>query len=92
MTRVVQCPLWQPWLERKLKIHDTCGVHNLHGMPGVMGTILRLRNFVTQSPITVLAGKVKCILLYYSVLSIIMAATVRKRDDNTWVDFETDEQ
>jgi len=29
-----------PWIEKKLKIHDTCGVHNLHGMPGVLGAAL----------------------------------------------------
>ncbi|KAJ1149046.1 hypothetical protein NDU88_001866 [Pleurodeles waltl] len=26
-----------PFLARKLKIQDTCGVHNLHGLPGVLG-------------------------------------------------------
>ena len=26
-----------PWLDNTLNIHDTCGVHNLHGMPGVLG-------------------------------------------------------
>merc|ERR1739838_79561 len=29
-----------PLLEEKLKIQDTCGVHNLHGMPGVLGAIV----------------------------------------------------
>ena len=32
--------LFQPFLQEKLKVHDTCGVHNLHGMPGVFGGIL----------------------------------------------------
>ena len=27
----------QPKIEAKLKIIDTCGVHNLHGMPGLLG-------------------------------------------------------
>nr|XP_033781397.1 ammonium transporter Rh type B [Geotrypetes seraphini] len=29
-----------PRLDSKLKIQDTCGVHNLHGMPGVLGAII----------------------------------------------------
>lgn len=30
----------QPYMERKLKIQDTCGIHNLHAMPGVIGGIV----------------------------------------------------
>lgn len=29
-----------PWLREKIYLHDTCGIHNLHGMPGFIGGIL----------------------------------------------------
>lgn len=28
---------FQPFLEKYLKIQDTCGVHNLHALPGMLG-------------------------------------------------------
>jgi len=38
-----------PWLNKT--VHDTCGVHNLHGMPGLMGGVV--------SVFAVLAGTAK---------------------------------
>jgi ammonium transporter Rh len=29
----------QPWLLAKHKIHDTCGINNLHGMPSLIGGV-----------------------------------------------------
>jgi len=37
---VVGYALIQPRLDRALRIVDTCGVHNLHGMPGLLGGLV----------------------------------------------------
>ena len=39
---VVEYVFVQPALQARFKIIDTCGVHNLHGMPGVLGGLIAL--------------------------------------------------
>jgi ammonium transporter Rh len=39
---VVGYALIQPKLQKMFKIVDTCGVHNLHGMPGLLGGVLAI--------------------------------------------------
>lgn len=29
-----------PFLKDKINLHDTCGIHNLHAMPGFLGGII----------------------------------------------------
>ncbi|XP_066503212.1 rh family, C glycoprotein a [Hoplias malabaricus] len=38
-----------PFLENRLKIQDTCGVHNLHAMPGLLGGIVGAITAATAS-------------------------------------------
>lgn len=44
--------IFQPVLASKLKIHDTCGVHNLHGMPGILAGLLSVVFAMTASKTT----------------------------------------
>ncbi|XP_068209404.1 ammonium transporter Rh type A-like [Palaemon carinicauda] len=32
----------QPWLVKKIGLHDSCGVHNLHGMPGLISGVVSI--------------------------------------------------
>ncbi len=39
----------QPFMEKYLKIQDTCGIHNLHAMPGVLGAVVGAITAATAS-------------------------------------------
>ncbi|NWW85824.1 RHBGB protein, partial [Rhynochetos jubatus] len=43
-----------PVLRSRLKIPDTCGVHNVHGLPGLLGALLGVQQ-APQNPIPALA-------------------------------------
>jgi ammonium transporter Rh len=59
---VIGYTIIQPRLQEKLKIVDTCGVHNLHGMPGLLGGLVA---------ILVVPGSVKAQLVGILVTLII---------------------
>uniref|UniRef100_A0A8D0MKU1 Ammonium transporter Rh type A n=1 Tax=Sus scrofa TaxID=9823 RepID=A0A8D0MKU1_PIG len=39
-----------PFFTTKLRIHDTCGVHNLHGLPGVIGGLASIVAIAMEIP------------------------------------------
>ncbi|KAM6464189.1 ammonium transporter Rh type A [Liasis olivaceus] len=45
-----------PFLASNLKIQDTCGVHNLHGLPGLLGGIASIIAAAVQVNSTISAG------------------------------------
>ncbi len=55
----------QPALQKFLKIEDTCGVHNLHGMPGLLGGLAAIF-FVPGIAKAQLTGIVFTVVLAYA--------------------------
>ena len=48
-TSVIGYVFIQPWLEKRFRLHDTCGVHNLHGMPAIIASITGIAGTATAS-------------------------------------------
>ncbi|TKR61617.1 hypothetical protein L596_028708 [Steinernema carpocapsae] len=61
-----------PFMTNKLKMHDTCGVHNLHGMPGVLAGLTSVLFALVYDP-----------KLYGNTLGSIYKATAHERDMKT---------
>ena len=59
----------QPKLQEKLKVVDTCGVHNLHGMPGLMGGLIAI--FVVPS-----AAKAQIIGILFTVVFALICGII----------------
>lgn len=59
----------QPALETRIKLIDTCGVHNLHGMPGLLGAVVAI--FVVPG----IAGA-QLIGIIFSVVLALVTGTV----------------
>lgn len=62
-----------PWIDSKLRIHDTCGVHNLHGMPAVLAAI-----------ISAIMAAITTIDTYGDHLKDVFPAMVAKNDTGTF--------
>ncbi|MBI5537326.1 MAG: ammonium transporter [Deltaproteobacteria bacterium] len=59
----------QPRLQKAMKIVDTCGVHNLHGMPGLLGGVIAA--FVVPG-----IAKAQLIGIAFTVVFAFMAGTI----------------
>ena len=66
---------FQPYLEDRFLIHDTCGVHNLHGMPAVIGTIISI--IMAAKADTALYGKVATLEVHKKYKGLMAAAIER---------------
>ena len=75
----------QPILESKFKLVDTCGVHNLHGMPGLLGG---LSAFLVVPGIAVAQFNGIMITLFIAVVGGLVAGFIVKATGTTREPYE----
>lgn len=75
----------QPVLESKFKLVDTCGVHNLHGMPGLLGG---LSAFLVVPGIAVAQFNGIMITLFIAIVGGLIAGVIVKATGTTREPYE----
>ena len=75
----------QPILESKFKIVDTCGVHNLHGMPGLLGG---LSAFLVVPDIAIAQFNGIVITLFIAIVGGLIAGVIIKATGTTREPYE----
>ncbi len=75
----------QPILESKFKIVDTCGVHNLHGIPGLLGG---LSAFLVVPDIAIAQFNGIVITLFIAIVGGLIAGVIVKATGTTREPYE----
>ena len=75
----------QPVLESKFKLVDTCGVHNLHGMPGLLGG---LSAFLVVPGIAIAQFNGIMITLFIAIVGGLIAGIIVKATGTTREPYE----
>jgi ammonium transporter Rh len=70
----------QPAMERKFKLVDTCGVHNLHGMPGLLGglIVIMITPAIATAQLVGIAVTVVLALICGLIAGVIIRSTGKK--------------
>ena len=75
----------QPVLESKFKLVDTCGVHNLHGMPGLLGG---MSAFLVVPDVAIAQFNGMMITLFIAIVGGLTAGTIIRATGTTREPYE----